>query len=279
MIWEAIQRAKTEKLNLDVVWLDPANAYRSVPHQMIQLTLRTYHVPEDIQMMLDKYFRGFRMKFSSNSYTTDWINLEIGIAMGCKISSILFVMAMEVILKAAEGSAGPANLGGGCYMPPLKAFMDDTIIIWTNNPHTMRVWLESSTVRRKIAGRHLGVMTWVWPGPLRVSEIKGRNTCYEGDFFCEDSLLFGSPVSFLIKWNCKITHVRLVSKWKSQWFTKLSPRFFAKKKSQILHPKCKILQAEKVNFAKILQCFYTACNANTALVHPQSSIFFYLNVD
>ncbi|KAK3770427.1 hypothetical protein RRG08_012169 [Elysia crispata] len=47
--------------------------------------------------------------------TTDLINLEIGIAMGCTISPILFVMAMEVILKAAEDSAGPANLGGGCY--------------------------------------------------------------------------------------------------------------------------------------------------------------------
>ncbi|GFO00047.1 reverse transcriptase [Plakobranchus ocellatus] len=35
MIWEAIQRAKSEKLNLDVVWLDQANAYGSVPHEMI----------------------------------------------------------------------------------------------------------------------------------------------------------------------------------------------------------------------------------------------------
>ena len=92
---------------------------------MIQLALRMYHVPEDIQVMLDDYFSGFRMGFSTNSYTTDWINLEIGIAMGCTISPILFVMAMEVILKAAEDSAGPANLGGGCYLPPLKAFMDD----------------------------------------------------------------------------------------------------------------------------------------------------------
>ena len=65
-------------------------------------------------MMLDKYFNGFRMTFSTNSYTTDWINLEIRIAMGCMISPILFVMAMEVTLKAAEESAGPANLGGGC---------------------------------------------------------------------------------------------------------------------------------------------------------------------
>ena len=140
MIWEAIQRAKSgEKLNLDVIWLDLANAYGSVPDQMIQLALRMYHVPEDIQVMLDDYFSGFRMRFSTNSYTTDWINLEIGIAMGCTISPILFVVAMEVILKAAEDSAGPANLGGGCYMPPLKAFMDETTIICSKEDETRRM--------------------------------------------------------------------------------------------------------------------------------------------
>ena len=139
MIWEAIQRAKSEKLNLDVIWLDLANAYGSVPHQMIQLALSMYHVPEDIQVMLDDYFSGFRIRFSTNSYTTDWINLEIEIAMGCTISPILFVMAMEVILKAAEDSAGPTNLGGGCYMPPLKAFMDDTTIICSKEDETRRM--------------------------------------------------------------------------------------------------------------------------------------------
>ena len=139
MIWEAILRAKSEKLNLDVIWLDLANAYGSVPHQMIQLALRMYHVPENIQVMLDDYFSGFRMKFSTNNYTTDWINLEIGITMDCTISPILFVMAMEVILKAAENSTGLANLGGGCYMPPLKAFMDDTTIICSKEDETRRM--------------------------------------------------------------------------------------------------------------------------------------------
>ncbi|KAK3724686.1 hypothetical protein RRG08_041167 [Elysia crispata] len=71
-----------------------------------------YHVPEVIQVMLDGYFSGFRMRFSTNSHTTGWINLDIGITMGCAISPILFLVAMEVILKAAEGNAGSANLGG-----------------------------------------------------------------------------------------------------------------------------------------------------------------------
>ncbi|KAK3797908.1 hypothetical protein RRG08_020645 [Elysia crispata] len=135
MIWEAILRAKSEKLNLDVIWLDLANAYGSVP----------YHVPEDKQVMLDDYFSGFQMRFSTYSYSTDWISLEIEIAIGCAISLILFVMAMEVILKAAEDSTDPANQGGGCYMlpgcymPPLKAFIDDTTIICSKEDETRRM--------------------------------------------------------------------------------------------------------------------------------------------
>ncbi|GFN84733.1 reverse transcriptase [Plakobranchus ocellatus] len=98
-----------------------------------------YHVPEVIQVILDDYFSGFRMRFSTNDYTTNWINLEVGIAMGCTISPILFVMAMEVILKAAQSSAGLANLGGGCSMPPLKAFIDDTTIFCSKEDETKRM--------------------------------------------------------------------------------------------------------------------------------------------
>ncbi|GFN86923.1 reverse transcriptase [Plakobranchus ocellatus] len=97
---------------------------------MIQLDLRKYHLPGVIQVMLDDgFFSGFRMRFSTNDYTTNWINLKVGMAMGCIIFPILFVMATELILKPTEGSAAPANLGGGCSMLPLKAFMDDTTFI------------------------------------------------------------------------------------------------------------------------------------------------------
>ena len=52
--------------------------------------------------------------------------------------------------------------------------------------------------KKKITGRHLGVMTWVWPGPLRVSEVQGRNTCYKGGFSSENSLFSSSPMSFYL---------------------------------------------------------------------------------
>ena len=48
-------------------------------------------------------------------------------------------MAMEVILKAAEDGAGPANLGDCYYMPYLKAFMDNTTVIYAKEDETRRM--------------------------------------------------------------------------------------------------------------------------------------------
>src|SRR3984885_12399458 len=75
---------------------------------------------------------GFAVRFSTKEYTTDWVDLQTGIAMGCTISPILFVMAMQVILKAAESFAKGTKLDEGYHLPPLKAFMDDTTILTTD---------------------------------------------------------------------------------------------------------------------------------------------------
>ncbi|GFN97770.1 reverse transcriptase [Plakobranchus ocellatus] len=41
--------------------------------------------------------------------------------------------------QAAEGSASPADLGGGRYMPPLKAFMGDATILCSKENETCRL--------------------------------------------------------------------------------------------------------------------------------------------
>ena len=49
--------------------------------------------------------------------------------MGCAVSPILFVLAMQVLLKGAEAYAEPVKLGKGVHVPPLKDFMDDTTVL------------------------------------------------------------------------------------------------------------------------------------------------------
>ncbi|GFN80555.1 reverse transcriptase [Plakobranchus ocellatus] len=143
MIWEAYQRTKSGK-QPECLLVGP---YLRIPlclHQMIHQALRLYHIV-GVQVMLEDCFNGFKMRFSAERYTTDWINLKVGISMGCTLSPILFVLAMEVILRAVEGGESSADLGGGCYMPSLKAFMDDTTILCSkeNETHRMLVRLDA----------------------------------------------------------------------------------------------------------------------------------------
>ena len=79
-----------------------------------------YHVPEDIQMMLDDCFSSFGMRFPTNRLVElgNWNRHGL-----CHIHNPVR-LAMEVILKAAD-----PNLGDGPYLPPLKAFMDDSRLI------------------------------------------------------------------------------------------------------------------------------------------------------
>ncbi|CAJ1055532.1 hypothetical protein H4Q32_028574 [Xyrichtys novacula] len=65
------------------------------------------------------------MCFALQDSTTGWQRLEVGIAMGCAISPILFVAAFEVILVGARQMVGGIKLPSGQRLPPLRTYMDD----------------------------------------------------------------------------------------------------------------------------------------------------------
>ncbi|KAI8490092.1 hypothetical protein Bbelb_321620 [Branchiostoma belcheri] len=149
MIWHTIQTAKKSRRNLSVVWLDLANAYGSVPHALIKFAMQFLWVPEKVTNYIMLYYDNFYMRFSTSEYTTGWQGLEVGIPMGCAISPILFVLAMEVITRAAE-RMGPGNsLEGSEELSPIRAFMDDLTLL---NPNTK--------VSQKLLDRLDELMVW-----------------------------------------------------------------------------------------------------------------------
>ena len=66
--------------------------------------------------------------------------------MRCAISPILFVLAIEVTLKAASDGARPAELGKGYLIPPPKAFMNDTTIICSREKETRTLLQKLDTI-------------------------------------------------------------------------------------------------------------------------------------
>ncbi|XP_052260998.1 uncharacterized protein LOC127865149 [Dreissena polymorpha] len=128
VITQIIKEARENKGDLAVIWLDLANAYGSVPHQMILKTLQLYHVPIRFRQMLQHYFDSFIMRFSTREIITDWQRLEVGIVTGCTISVVLFTPAMNLIVKSAEKPFRGPKMTFGCIQPPTRAFMDDMTI-------------------------------------------------------------------------------------------------------------------------------------------------------
>ena len=129
MIWNSILSARREKTELHVIRLDLANAYGSVPHHLIQMALELFNFPRKVGEIIMKYFNSAFMKFTVKNYTTKWQAFEIGIMMGCVISPLLFVLAMELILRGAANTSKGVMKNEHLTLPPSRAFMDITILV------------------------------------------------------------------------------------------------------------------------------------------------------
>ena len=90
-----------------------------------------FYIPQEVQSMKE-YYDNFRMRFSTEDFKTEWHRLEIGIAAGCSISVIWFILVMEMLLRSADCQEEKAQVRS-----PKKAFMDDVTLL-TRDVDTMQ---------------------------------------------------------------------------------------------------------------------------------------------
>ncbi|XP_028310814.1 uncharacterized protein LOC114468234 [Gouania willdenowi] len=129
VVTQLIREARENKGNLSVLWLDLANAFGSIPHKLVQLTLTKYHVPSKCRDLIADYYTNFRMRVSSGAITSHWHKVEIGIFTGCTISVTLFSLAMNMLIKSVEPECrGPLSKSRQ-RQPPIRAFMDDLTVM------------------------------------------------------------------------------------------------------------------------------------------------------
>jgi hypothetical protein len=132
IVTQLIREARENKGDLAVLWLDLANAYGSMPHNLVEFMMKRYHMPEDIQQLITNYYDGFRMRFTASNFTTSWQRLEVGIITGCTISVILFAAAMNLLAKSVEWECRGPKTNTGVRQPPIRAYMDDLTVTTTS---------------------------------------------------------------------------------------------------------------------------------------------------
>ena len=147
MMWSALKDSKLRKKSLAVLWLDLANAYGSVPHQLIIFALRRYSVPERIINLVMKYYWGLWGRSSSRTASSDWFLYEVGIFAGCTLSVILFLLAFNIVIEYLKlGGIARFRLSGDIAMEPFRAFMDDLSILTPSVSETERALRRTEVV-------------------------------------------------------------------------------------------------------------------------------------
>jgi len=136
---QLLHEARINNKDLTVVWLDLANAYGSIPHQLIKEALQHYHIPTNAENLITSYLNNINLRFSCEGFTTKWIPLEKGIVTGCTISVILFIMGMNMIIKTAERESRGPKTNSGIHLPSNRGFMDDMTI--TTETHIQTRWI------------------------------------------------------------------------------------------------------------------------------------------
>jgi hypothetical protein len=102
---EALNDAKRNQRQIVTTWIDLANAYGSVRHNLIQFALNWYHVPKIIQDILFDYYEKICACVIANDWTTGSFLFDIGLFQGCVLSSILFDAVFNLLLDMLEKDA------------------------------------------------------------------------------------------------------------------------------------------------------------------------------
>ena len=118
VVAQLIREAREGKGDLVVLWLDLANAYVSIHHKLVELTLERHHLPRKIKELILDYYRDFRLRVTSGDITSEWHWLEKVIISGGTNYVILYALAMNMVVKSAETECRGPISKSGIRQPP-----------------------------------------------------------------------------------------------------------------------------------------------------------------
>ena len=92
-----IKSAHQQKRSLGIAWLDIANAYGSVHHELIQFSMAHYHAPPEFCRLLQSWYSGLSGVISTNQWQTDTVPLKTGVYQGDPLSVVIFLTVMNTL--------------------------------------------------------------------------------------------------------------------------------------------------------------------------------------
>ena len=95
---EIIRDIKNKKRTLHIAFFDLADAFGSVPHDLIHHTLNRNHFPQPVQEYFKNLYSCTKSKVVTKNFQTDPFSFRNGVTQGDPMSPIIFILTFQPIL-------------------------------------------------------------------------------------------------------------------------------------------------------------------------------------
>ena len=113
--------------------IDFEKAYDSIDHEFLKKVMKSFNFGESIQRWVCTFYNNIQSCVMNNGMSSGYFDVNSGVRQGDPLSSVLFVVAMEVLLinirnnKDIEGIQVnmEVNIKCSCYADDLTCFLKD----------------------------------------------------------------------------------------------------------------------------------------------------------
>ena len=96
-----IEKAREFQKNIHFFFIDYAKVFDCVDHNKLQKTLQEMEIPDYLICLLRNLYAGQEATIRTGHETIDWFQVENGVSQGCILSSCLFNLYAEYIMRNA----------------------------------------------------------------------------------------------------------------------------------------------------------------------------------
>ena len=157
----AIQESKQKHKSITVCWLDLANAYGSVHHDLIDFTLQHYHAPSCFRDVVASLYSNLSAVVTTQSWTTNPIPLQIGVYQGDPLSVIIFNTVMATLADSIDHQQHLGyKFSKSSRSTNILQYADDTCLIADGPSSCQQLlncverWLQWSGMKAKVPKCH-----------------------------------------------------------------------------------------------------------------------------
>ena len=96
-----IEKAREFQKNIYFCFIDYAKAFDCVDHNRLRKILKEKGIPDHLTCLLRNLYAGQEATVRTGHRTTDWFQIGKGVRQGCILSSYLFILYAEYIMRNA----------------------------------------------------------------------------------------------------------------------------------------------------------------------------------